>query len=191
MKSNQLKISCKCVFTSSRHIVECVGASSCSIQGFTLIELLVVVLIIGILAAVAVPQYQKAVEKSRMVEAAVDVRAIAQAHQLYFLENGEYLLPQDINKLVTQIPGEESPKSQRIQTKDFVYAPNGCRSSCSDPTQLANYWALATRVAADGTALYRIFVMQSNPRRLSCEPTPAASSIQKQLCDDLEQRGTL
>ncbi|MBQ8033295.1 MAG: prepilin-type N-terminal cleavage/methylation domain-containing protein [Elusimicrobiaceae bacterium] len=52
------------------------------IKAFTLIELLVVVLIIGILAAVAVPQYQKAVVKSRFAEVLVNLKAIGQADQV-------------------------------------------------------------------------------------------------------------
>ena len=57
-------------------------------KAFTLIELLVVVLIIGILAAIALPQYQKAVTKSRLAEVAIRVKSLEQAIDLYVLESG-------------------------------------------------------------------------------------------------------
>ncbi len=54
--------------------------------GFTLIELLVVVLIIGILASVALPQYQKAVTKSRIVQAWTAIKAVNDAEKIKNME---------------------------------------------------------------------------------------------------------
>jgi type IV pilus assembly protein PilE len=71
-------------------------------KGFTLIELLVVVLILGILAAIALPQYQLSVNKSKAATALQNVKLLKDLAELHLLSTGEW--PRDINELPASVP---------------------------------------------------------------------------------------
>ena len=95
------------------------NANISRLGGFTLIELLVVVLIIGILAGVALPQYEKSVERARSVEGITLARSIATANEAYFMANGVYT--NDITALDLDFPGTEVVSGGIISktVKDF------------------------------------------------------------------------
>ena len=71
-------------------------------RGFTLIELLIVVLIIAILAAVALPQYRTAVDKTRFAAFIPLLKAVADAKSVYYLGNGKW--PEKFEDLAIDLP---------------------------------------------------------------------------------------
>ncbi len=128
--------------------------------GFALIELLVVVLIIGILAAVALPQYEKAVEKSRAAEALTLVRAIAGAEDVYYMANGNYAT--DLRDLDLSFPGvsDTAYSGYSISTQNF-----DCRGYMTPSDTTGTFKASCRRKPVEGSPY---FLAKRLDGRLAC-----------------------
>ncbi|MGI6456297.1 MAG: type IV pilin protein [bacterium] len=85
-------------------------------SGFTLIELLIVVAIIGILAAIAVPNFLNAQIRAKIARSKSDLKALAMAQEQYYLDNNVYTYPYKLHPLTT-------PVSYIGSIPDDVFAP--------------------------------------------------------------------
>jgi general secretion pathway protein G len=72
-------------------------------KGFTLIELLIVVAIIGILAAIAVPNFLNAQTRAKVARCKSDLKALGTSQEMYYLDNNRYTYPFRLHPLTSPI----------------------------------------------------------------------------------------
>ena len=147
-------------------------------KGFTLIEMLVVVLIIGIIAAIAFPQYQLSVLKTRYTQLMIMGEAIHRAQDAYYLAHGKYSLK--INDLDIIIPANCIP----TEYAGGVYCG---KFTCviydgADNTDInGNVYCYMT--IRDVRIYYRIYPLRRNTKRYC--GTAVSSELGKKLCENL------
>ncbi len=115
-------------------------------DGFTLIELLIVVAIIGILAAIAVPNFLNAQMRAKIANAESDMRSLDTALEMYRMDNNHYPLWRDssgvnINPVNRRLIPLTSPISyiSAVPQDPFVYGPPGARIDDSQHEAYVTY----------------------------------------------------
>ncbi|ACC98713.1 PilE-like protein [Elusimicrobium minutum Pei191] len=140
--------------------------------GFTLIELLVVVLIIGILAAIALPQYTSAVEKSRASEALILGKNIVDSLQRYNLQTGEWT--NDFSNLDIEIPSGYTASGDLAKSKNFKIQLDTLQATLPPAIRI-----IKLNSAGSNTDYYFYWIVDKNYRTCNVFPN---SAIGMRLC---------
>jgi len=137
---------------------------------FTLIELLVTVLIISILAGIALPQYFKAVEKSRAADALTTLKAVERAINTYILTNGT---PTNVfDNLDITISGTQLAPN-KIQGNNFTFDIRNINAGGRENT----FEIVATRNDATANTVRHYYIYRHYLGGFQCTAMSAAAKV--------------